>query len=470
MVIRFSAGTVLAALLALLLAASWALAQDGPVASWDVASIEGETLGDASGNGNDLALHGAAAGEFMGRVFLRTGRDCYAVGPALGDGWEALTLAVVVLQESDPGAYAGIACRDNYGGPAGDVFGLLTDPQGKWTARVATAAGQASLSAPIEVGWHQLALTYDGATVRLFVDGEPAAERALSGALVSEPETPLAIGAYSNANGWFTGGVASVQLFDRALSPEELAATWAAWQAAHPEATEFTFAQAGDTHITDTKSVEIVNDAVDMINADPRIAFSLWLGDLTQSSTADEMALARMALDRLRRPRYVLRGNHDQTGGFYEREFGELNYVFEYAGWKFIMLDSNPGDATPIDEERMAWLREVLAATDPAQPLVLCTHHPLYPNTASYLLAGAADVIALFAGHNLKAVLGAHYHANQEEVIDGVLYTTTACLATTRRNFDGSTQRGYRLFHCTEDAITTEFVPVRDVRPEDVGP
>jgi len=455
-------------LAALALAPSMALAQDGPVASWDVAGIAGEALADASGNGHDLALHGAAAEEFMGRAFLRTGPEQYAVAPALGDGWDALTLAVVVLQESDPGAYAGIACRDNYGGPAGDVFGLLTDPQGNWTGRVATAGGQANVTAPIEVGWHQLALTYDGAAARLFVDGAPVAERALTGALVSEPETPLVVGAYSNLKGWFAGGVASVRVFDRALAAEQLAAAWAAWQAAQPEVTEFTFAQAGDTHITDTKSVEIVNDAVDMINADLRVAFSLWLGDLTQFSKSDEMALARMALDRLRRPRHTLRGNHDLQGGFYEREFGELNYVLEYAGWKFIMLDSNPGDATPIDEERMAWLREVLAATDPAQPIVLCTHHPLYPNTASYLLAGAADVLGLFAGHNLKAVLGAHYHANQEEVIDGVLYTTTACLATTRTNFDRTTQRGYRLFHCTADAITTEFVPVRDVQPEDV--
>jgi len=459
---------VAALLLALATLAAPVLAQDGPVASWDVADLQGEAIADASGNGHALALHSAAAEEFMGRRFLRTGPQQYALGPALSDGWQALTLAVVVLQESDQQAYAGIACRDNYGGPAGDVFGLLTDPQGNWTGRVATAAGQAGVSAPLQTGWHQLALTYDGATARLFVDGAMVAERPLTGALVAEPETPLVIGAYSNLSGWFDGGVAVVQLFDRALPAEELAASWAAWQAEHPEAAEFSFAQASDTHITDTRSVEIVNDAVDMINADPRIAFSLWLGDLTQFSKSDEMALARMALDRLTRPRHTLRGNHDLQGGLYEREFGELSYVFEHAGWKFIMLDSNPGDATPIDDERMAWLREVLAATDPAQPLVLCTHHPLHPNTATHPLAGAADVVALFAGHNLKAVLGAHHHGSQEEVIDGVLYTTTACLAVTRTNFDGTTQRGYRLFHCTEDAITTEFVPVRDVQPEDV--
>lgn len=443
------------------------LAQDagaaGQVASWDVADVAGEVLTDASGHGHDLKLIGAAEEEFMGRSFLRFGVDKLAEGPALGDGWQALTLTAVVFQESDAGVYSGIICRDNYGGQTGDVFGILTDPQGNWTGRLATTSGSATLSAPIQTGWHMLALTYDGAMARLYVDGELAEEKPIKGALVSQPDTPLTLGAYSNRNGWYAGGIARGSVHDRALTGEELAAAWAGWQKTHPTATSFTFAEAADTHVTDTKSVEIVNDGVDMINADARVAFSLWLGDLTQNSKSDEMALARMTLDRVRRPHYALRGNHDLAGDYYAREFGELNYTFEYAGWKFVMLDSNPGDKTPIDAARMNWLRETLAETDAAQPLILCTHHPLYPNTKAYLLAGSAEVIGLFSGHNLKAVLAGHYHGNQEEVIGGVLYTTTACLATTRGNFDGTTMRGYRLFHCTEDAITTEFVGVRDV-------
>lgn len=454
--------------LVILFTASLGFCAEGLVGSWEVASIDGDTLVDLSGNGHDLKLHDTSVKEFMGRAFLRTGPRRYASGPALGDGWQSLTLTVVVLQERDPAAWTGIACRDNYGGAAGDVFGILSDPQGNWVGRLTTTDGQVGVIAPIETGWHHLAVTYDGAAVRLYLDGKLAQEKPLTGVIVAEPGTPLVLGGYSNLNGWFTGGIASVQIYERALSAEELAAAWEQWQAEHPQATEFVFAQASDTHITDTKSVEIVNDAVDMINADPRVAFSLWLGDLTQFSTSDEMTLARMALDRLRRPYYTLRGNHDLKDGLYEREFGELNYTFEYGGWKFIMLDSNPGDDTPIDAERMQWLREVLAETDREQPLVLCAHHPLYPNTATHLLAGAADVLALFADHNLKAVLGGHHHGNQEEVIDGVLYTTTACLATTRTNFDGTTLRGYRLFHCTQDSITTEFVPVRDVKPEEV--
>ena len=435
----------------------------GPVASWDVADVAGEVLTDASGHGHDLKLIGAAAEEFMGRAFLRFGADKCAEGPALGDGWDTLTLTAIVLQESDAGAYGGIVCRDMYGGPTGDAFGILTDPQGNWTGRLATTSGSAGLSAPIQTGWHMLALTYDGAMARLYVDGELAQEKPIKGALASQPDTPLTLGAYSNRKGWYSGGIARASVHDRALTAKELAAAWVAWQAGQPTATSFTFAEAADTHVTDTVSVEIVNDGVDMIHADARVAFSLWLGDLTQNSKSDEMALARMTLDRLRRPRHTLRGNHDQAADYYSREFGELNYTFEYAGWKFVMLDSNPGDKTPIDGARITWLREVLAETDADQPLILCTHHPLYPNTKAYLLAGAAEVLALFAGHNLKAVVAGHYHGNQEEVIDGVLYTTTACLATTRGNFDGTTMRGYRLFHCTEDTITTEFVAVRDV-------
>lgn len=458
----------LAIISALALLGASAVAEDGLVARWDLAGVEEAAIADLSGNDHAFEVSGATVEEAMGRSFLRTGPDAYAIGPVLGDGWEALTLVAIVLQEHPPTAYSGIIARDDYGGPEGDVFSILTDPHGNWAGRVYTEEGRATLGTPAELGWHHLALTYDGAAARLYVNGELAQERPLTGAIVSEPDTPLVVGAYSNLNGWYSGGVAFAELHNRARSGDEVAAQWAAWQEENPLSREFTFAQASDTHVTDTKSVEIVNDAVDMINADPRVAFSLWLGDLVQTSSADSMALARMALDRLVRPRYTVRGNHDQRGDHYEREFGELNYTFEYAGWKFIMLDSNPGDNTPICDERMQWLRDVLAETTTDQPLVLCTHHPLYPNTRRYLLAGAEDVIALFAEHNLKAAIAGHYHANQEEVLDGVLYTTTVCLATTRTNHDGTTERGYRLFHCTEDSITTEFVPVRDVQPEEV--
>ena len=146
----------------------------------------------------------------------------------------------------------------------------------------------------------------------------------------------------------------------------------------------------------------------------------------------------------------------------FRREFGALNRTVICAGWKLLLVDSNPGDNPPLAAEQLDWIREQLKATDANTPLVLCTHHPLMPHTKSSLLAGADQVLALCKEHNLKAALAGHYHGNQEEIADGVLFTTTACLSTTRSNFDGSPAKGYRLFHCRNGEIVTEFVPVQE--------
>jgi predicted MPP superfamily phosphohydrolase len=358
-----------------------------------------------------------------------------------------------------------VVCRDRWGGPAGDVYGLVLSPGGEWVARATTANGQRAISAPAGPGWHHVALTYDGRALRLYVDGTQAARAALAGALAVEPDTPLAFCTYSGgANGRLAGALRSVGVWHECLSEAQVSALAAAWrrEVTAAQAAGFRFAQASDTHVTDTRSVEIVNAAVDRINAEQDIAFSLWLGDLTQNSTADQMVLARLALQRLAKPHYVLRGNHDSSGGHFEKEFGALRRRIDYGGWVFLLADSNPGDKTPLSETDRDWLQEQLATVAPETPIVLCTHHPLMPHTRSYLLAGSEQVLALFDRHALKACLSGHYHGNQQETVNGVLFTTTACLATTRNNFDGTQAKGYRVFECRDGTISTTFVPVTD--------
>lgn len=378
----------------------------------------------------------------------------------LAAGWAQLTASIVLRTGPLTGGWQGIVGRDRPGGAEGDAWSLLLTPAGVWNGRLLTDQGQATLAAPATAGWHQLALTYDGQTARLVVDGAVAAEAPLRGTLVEQPGTPFTLGAYAGGTLAFRGGVARFELRDTALAPEALAAAWGEWQTAHPEPNEFWFAEASDIHITDTRSVEIVNRAVDAINADPRIRFSLWLGDLTQSSTPDQMILARLALSRLEQPRYTVRGNHDQASGVYEAQFGPLQQTFEVAGWKFILFDTNPGDKTPVNAETLAWLQTQIDATPATQPVVLGCHHPLMPHTKAYALAGAAELVQRFSGHNLRACLSGHFHGNQEEIVDGILYTTTATLSSTRENHDRSSLHGYRLFHCKDGEITTEFVPV----------
>ena len=397
-------------------------------------------------------------------IVIGEGGTCEAES-APGDGWEALSVVADVFVARLEGNYQAVVCRDRWGGPTGDVFGLVIAPDGRWQARVKTEAGFQTAAAQATPGWHLVVLTYDGSAIRLFVDGERVSEQAQSGRLVAQQDTPLAFGTYSGSgNGRLLGALAGVRLYRGALDADAIAGLVTEWREAVEAGLEagFWFAQASDTHVTDTRSVEIINEAVDRINADQRVAFSLWLGDLTRGSTADEMVLARLALQRLAKPRHVLRGNHDLAGGLFEREFGPLRSVVTYGGWKLLLVDSNPGDKTPMSAADREWIRDRLQETPADMPLVLCTHHPLMPHTKSLRLAGADEVITMFAEHNLKAVLGGHFHGNQQETVDGVLFTTTACLSTTRSNFDGSKAKGYRLFRCKDDDITTEFVSVRE--------
>ncbi|NOY81869.1 MAG: hypothetical protein GXP31_12810 [Kiritimatiellaeota bacterium] len=434
-----------------------------PAGHWKVAPETGRFASRLPGRNARNAWKGSVR-TFENRPAWKPAPGARCEAPALGDDWTALTVLADVFIENVRGNYQGIVCRDRWGGPAGDVFGIVVAPDGAWMARVKTDAGQCALSAPATPGWHLLALTYDGARVRFFVDGRKVAEKAHRGVLAAEAETPLAFGTYSgSANGPLRGALREVRIWSVALGPQEIAEFAKTWNTEIVEARGkgFWFAQAADIHVTDTKSVEIVNDAVDAINADPRIAFSLWLGDLTRAADPDEMALARLALQRLTKPHYVVRGNHDLRTGVFEKEFGELHQRFEHGGWVFLLIDSNPGDKTPISQPERDWIREQLKTIAPATPIVLCTHHPLMPHTKAYRIAGANEVLALFKKHSLRACLSGHYHGNQEETVDGILFTTTACLSTTRSNFDGTQAKGYRLFRCQGNRIATEFVPVR---------
>jgi concanavalin A-like lectin/glucanase superfamily protein len=71
--------------------------------------------------------------------------------------------------------------------------------------------------------WTHLALTYDGATLRLYVNGTQAASRAESSALQSVAN-PLWIGGNSPYGEYFQGLIDEVRVYNRALAVSEIQA------------------------------------------------------------------------------------------------------------------------------------------------------------------------------------------------------------------------------------------------------
>ncbi len=71
--------------------------------------------------------------------------------------------------------------------------------------------------------WSHLALTYDGATLRLYVNGRPVSSEATTGTILRTTD-PLWIGGNQPYGEYFQGLIDEVRLYDRPLSPSEVRA------------------------------------------------------------------------------------------------------------------------------------------------------------------------------------------------------------------------------------------------------
>jgi hypothetical protein len=149
-------------------------------------------------------------------------------------------------------------------------------------------------------------------------------------------------------------------------------------------------------------------------------------------------------------------GNHDLFGIYpkagidpsdpgygkqlYLERFGKTYYSFDHKGYHFIVLDSIQITAdrsweASIDEDQLAWLAKDLSSLQPGSPVIVVVHVPLVTGAASYAaprpgkdhqvsVMNAYEVLPLFAGHTILAVLQGHTHINELVTFGGIPYLT----------------------------------------------
>jgi hypothetical protein len=199
----------------------------GLVAAFGFDEISGTTVADASGLGQTGTVSGAtrtAAGRYGGALSfdgvddwvtipdsvaldLTTGMTIEAwVFPRSSSGWRT-----AMLKETADGLAYGLYAHNGAAGPAGYINTGGSD-QG--------AAAAASL--PLN-SWTHVATTYDGATLRLFVNGTQVASRAVAGSLRTST-SPLRIGGNAVWGEYFSGMLDEVRIYNRALSTSEIQA------------------------------------------------------------------------------------------------------------------------------------------------------------------------------------------------------------------------------------------------------
>lgn len=153
----------------------------------------------------------------------------------------------------------------------------------------------------------------------------------------------------------------------------------------HGQDGRFSFALVTDTHIGGESADEDLRRTVSDINATDSIAFVIVSGDVTEFGSDEELSLAKKILDGLRKPWYIIPGNHDtkwsESGANSFRViFGGEAFAFTHDGWLFLGTNSGPNmrmGPGQIPRENIVWLDSVLGVPANREMKVISVNH--YP-------------------------------------------------------------------------------------------
>jgi hypothetical protein len=154
-------------------------------------------------------------------------------------------------------------------------------------------------------------------------------------------------------------------------------------------------------------------------------------------------------------------GNHDLFGIYttsgvapidpnygkkmYQDRFGQTYYSFDYKGYHFIVLDSiqlteDRLYQAAIDAPQLNWLAGDLQKAGPSVPVIVGVHCPMVTGFSTFAPKAApgkyntltvdntADVLPLFEGHNVIAVLQGHTHINEIVEYRGIRFITSGAV------------------------------------------
>ena len=199
------------------------------VAAYSFDAGSGSVVTDASGRGNTGTISGAtwtSAGRSGGALSFDGVNDLVTVADAasldLGTG---MTLEAWVRPEVN-NSWRTIVTKEQTGNLAYGLFSSSDTAQPSSIVSIGANATQDIVRAPSALPvstWKHLATTYDGAVLRLYVDGVQVGTKNLSGAMPNS-SGPLQIGGNKVWSEWFQGQIDDLRIYNRALSAAEVQA------------------------------------------------------------------------------------------------------------------------------------------------------------------------------------------------------------------------------------------------------
>ena len=199
------------------------------IGAWGFDEPTGNAV-DASGRGHAGTISGAtrtAAGRFGGALSFDGVNDIVTVADTNAlDLTTGMTLEAWVRPTAIGTDWRTVVLKEQ---PGNLIYSLYAgDSAGRAATHIFTTAdrGLSGTSATPVDAWTHLAATYDGATMRLFVNGVQAATRAQTGSIRASTGA-LRIGGNTIWSEWFAGVIDEVRVYNRALTATEIQADMA---------------------------------------------------------------------------------------------------------------------------------------------------------------------------------------------------------------------------------------------------
>jgi glucose/arabinose dehydrogenase/chitodextrinase len=197
----------------------------GLVAAYGFNEGSGPSVADASGNGNTGTISGATwtpSGRYGAALsFNGTSNLVVIPGSTSLNVSTAMTLSAWIQPTVAQGGWRTIMQREvnaYFLNASNDTGALRPAGGGTFNGGVNWVGGPTA--SPVSA-WTHVALTYDGAMLRLYVNGVQAAALAQTGS-IETPSTPLRIGGNVPYGEYFQGLIDEVRVYNRALSAAEI--------------------------------------------------------------------------------------------------------------------------------------------------------------------------------------------------------------------------------------------------------